>query len=51
MLRGRPLAPLRERIAPFLRRFARLSPREQSAVALALLAFLLLAARRYRGWL
>lgn len=51
MLRGRLLAPLRERLVPFLRRGARLSPREQAAVAVALLAFLLVAARRYRGWL
>jgi hypothetical protein len=51
MLRDRLLAPLRERLVPFLRRSARLSPREQAAVAIALLAFLLVAARRYRGWL
>jgi hypothetical protein len=51
MLRDRLLAPLRERFLPFLRRNARLSPREQAAVAVALLAFLLVAARRYRGWL
>lgn len=51
MLRDRLLAPLRERILPLLRRGARLSPREQAAVAVALLAFLLVAARRYRGWL
>ncbi len=51
MSRVRPIAALRERLSPFLRRVARLSPREQAALALLLLAFLLVAARRYRGWL
>lgn len=51
MPRLRPIAALRERIPPFLRGVARLEPRERSALALALLSFLLFAARRYRGWL
>ena len=51
MLRVRPVAAFRERLVPFLRRNARLSPRERAAVAILLLAFLLAAARRYRGWL
>ena len=51
MLRGRSLAPLRERLVPFLRRSARLSPREQAAVAVAIALFLAAAAVRYRGWL
>ena len=51
MPRVRPAAALRERLAPFLRSVARLEPRERSALALALLAFLLFATRRYRGWL
>lgn len=51
MLRVRPIAALRGRLAPSLRRVARLAPRERAALALLLLAFLLAAARRYRGWL
>ena len=51
MLHDRLLAPTRERILPLLRRHLRLTAREQAAVAVALLAFLLVAARRYRGWL
>ncbi len=51
MPRVRPAAALREWLAPFLRSVARLSPREQAALAILLLAFLLVAARRYRGWL
>lgn len=51
MLRDRPLPFLRrvvrERLAPLVR----LAGREQAAVALALLVFLLFAARRGRGWL
>ena len=42
---------VRERLAPSVRRCVRLTGREQAAVALSLLAFLLLAARRGRGWL
>jgi hypothetical protein len=49
--RDRPLAAPRERILPLLRRFVRLTGREQAAVAVALLAFLLFAAYRGRGWL
>ena len=51
MVRDRLSAPLRERLLPFLRRNARLAPREQAAVALLLAAFLLAAVRRWRGWL
>ncbi len=40
-LRERLSALPRERIAPFLRRYARLTEREQAAIAVALLAFLL----------
>lgn len=42
---------LRDRLLPFLRRNALLPPRGQAAVALLLAAFLLAAARRWRGWL
>ena len=42
---------VREWLAPPVRRCVRLTGREQAAVALALLLFLLFAAYRGRGWL
>lgn len=55
MLRDRLLPFLRrvvqEWLVPTVRRCVRLTGREQAAVAVALFAFLLVAARRYRGWL
>ena len=51
MTRDRLASLLRERLLPSLRRHVRLTEREQAAVAVAILAFLLLAVRRYRGWL